>query len=118
MATRARARARAPPASRPRPPAPRLAGSSLSLPLAPVEQGRERADLRQPPAEVEPRRRRGGRPLQRLSLPRVVTGWLAMPQRDPEVDQEDQDRQGDHECPDRRDEIEVAEPARGRVVRN
>ena len=76
---------------RPTGPAHATAPSSPRL-LAQVEQRRIRADRGQA-AEVLRRRRRGGRPLERLRLPRVVARRDTTCERQHDVEQEDGERQ-------------------------
>src|SRR6188472_1588350 len=64
--------------------------------------------------EVVRRRRRGGVPLKRISLPRIVADALAAPPRLQDVDGEEQERDAHDVGADRRDEV-VALPALVRV---
>src|SRR5882672_1228495 len=59
--------------------------------------------------EVVRLRRRGGRPLERVSLPRVVAGGPSVAQNDAveEVEEEDCDRDADGVGTDRRDEVQA-----------
>src|SRR5829696_9900131 len=71
-----------------------------------VEDGPLGADLGQP-VEVVRRRRRGGRPLERVALPRVIARELAVPERGEDVPDERQHRGSDQEAADRRGEVPV-----------
>ena len=92
----------------------RSAGRSAAWPWPWVRKksGRSRVDRRQP-VEVVGRRRRGRRPLERVPLPRVVAGRLAVDEGGDHVDQERDDAGRDHERADRRDEVQHVQPASG-----
>src|SRR5215217_2549315 len=73
------------------------------------------ADLREVVEVVRGRRRRG-RPLEGVGLPRVVAGDPAAAQGDQDVPQERKHRERDHEPADRREHVELVPPGGRGVV--
>src|SRR5665809_80200 len=69
------------------------------------------------PGEVVVRRRGRGRPLERVSVPRIVAGGGAGSQGFEEVDQENQNRQGHDERPHRGHDVEWLPAGAGCVIR-
>src|SRR6185436_1371817 len=90
---------------------------AAGLRVAGVEERALGADVRQV-VEVVGGRRRAGRPLEGVGLPRVVAGGLAAAQRDEDVPEERQHRQRDREPADGGDDVQVVPAGGGRVVRD
>src|SRR2546423_4979149 len=86
-------------------------GRRMGSAVAQVEQRPLRPDLWQV-VEVVGRRRRAGRPLERVRLPRIVAGDAAAAERDGDVDQPRDGAGGDDEAADRGGQVQLV-PAGG-----